>query len=133
MKRGCKYFLTSALAVLMTQAVMAQAQQSEDEDSQQKPAVNADFLLINQSPNRHEATIYPNPSKGGVVKIKSSILIKNVEIMTMIGKCVQSERNLHMIYDDITLTLNSCNPGTYYAKITFEDDQTVIKKLIVRK
>ncbi len=117
--------LASAIAVLMSNAVMAQ--------QQEKPAVNPDFLLINQSQNRHEAIIYPNPTTGNIIKIKSSILIKSIEIMTMIGKCIQQETNPHMIYDDITLNLASCNPGTYYAKITFEDNQTVIKKLIVRK
>ncbi len=101
--------------------------------AQERQAMNPDFLIINQNQNRHEAVIYPNPATGKVVKIKSSILIKSIEIMTMIGKCVQQELNPHMIYDDITLDLKSCNPGTYYAKITFEDDQTVIKKLILRK
>lgn len=126
MKRGLKYMLSAGVTVLMAHAAMAQQQDT-------RQAVNPDFLLINQNQNRHEAIIYPNPATGKVVKIKSSILIKSIEIMTMIGKCIQQEKNLHMIYDDITLNLASCNPGTYYAKITFEDNQTVIKKLIVRK
>jgi len=123
MKRIYKNIILGAIAIMASSAAMAQ----------EKQAMNPDFLILNQSQNRHEAVIYPNPATGNVVKIKSSILIKSIEIMTMIGKCVQQECNPHMIYDDITLTLKTCNPGTYYAKITFEDDQTVIKKLILRK
>ena len=123
MKKVYKFIIAGAISALSASGAAAQ----------QKPAANPDFLIINQNQNRHEAIIYPNPAPGNVVKIKSSILIKNIEIMTMIGKCVQQESNPHMIFDDITLNLKDCNPGTYYAKITFEDDQTVIKKLILRK
>ncbi|MCQ2249667.1 MAG: T9SS type A sorting domain-containing protein [Bacteroidales bacterium] len=123
MRKLHKYIICGAIGILCAGSASAQ----------EKQAVNPDFLIINQNPNRHEAVIYPNPSSGKVVKIKSSILIKSIEIMTMIGKCVQQQLNPHMLYDDITLDLKSCNPGTYYAKITFEDNQTVIKKLILRK
>lgn len=126
MKRAAKYIITGVIALCLAQVAMAQEQK-------QKPAANTDFLIINQNNGRHEAVLYPNPTKGNTVKIKSSLLIKSIEIMTMVGKCVLNEKNPHMIYDDVTLTLKDCNPGTYYAKITFEDNQSVIKKLIVRR
>ena len=96
-------------------------------------AQQIDFKIHNQNLDRHEAVIYPNPvASGEMVKIKSSITIKDIEITNVIGKCVQREQNNRQIYDDITLKLNKNAPGVYYAKITFEDDKWIIKKLLVR-
>ncbi len=96
-------------------------------------AQQIDFRIHNQNLDRHEAVIYPNPvASGEMVKIKSSITIKDIEITNVIGKCIQHEKNSRQIYDDITLKLNDNAPGVYYAKITFEDDKWIIKKLLVR-
>lgn len=96
-------------------------------------AQQIDFKIHNQNLDRHEVVIYPNPvASGEMVKIKSSFTIKDIEITNIIGKCVQREKNAKQIYDDITLKLDKNAPGVYYAKITFEDDKWIIKKLLVR-
>ncbi|MCR5456303.1 MAG: T9SS type A sorting domain-containing protein [Bacteroidales bacterium] len=96
-------------------------------------AQQIDFKIHNQNLDRHEAVIYPNPvARGEMVKIKSTFTIKDIEITNIIGKCVQRENNSRKIYDDITLKLDTNTPGVYYAKITFEDEKWIIKKLLVR-
>ncbi|MBR3714052.1 MAG: T9SS type A sorting domain-containing protein [Bacteroidales bacterium] len=118
MKAACKHIIVAAVAILLGNSAMAQ---------------QIDFKIHNQNLDRHEVVIYPNPvSSGDMVKIKSSFTIKDIEITNIIGKCVQHEKNTKQIYDDITLKLNKNAPGVYYAKITFEDDKWVIKKLLVR-
>lgn len=91
-----------------------------------------EFYVLNQKTNRHDAIIYPNPTTERVVKIKATTMIKKVEIMSIIGKNTQGiENNLH-IFDDLTINLEYKDPGVYLAKITFEDEQIIIKKLILK-
>lgn len=118
MKAAYRHIIAAAVAVLLGNSALAQ---------------QIDFKIHNQNLDRHEVVIYPNPvSNGQMVKIKSSFTIKDIEITNIIGKCVQREKNTKQIYDDITLKLDKNAPGVYYAKITFEDDKWVIKKLLVR-
>jgi hypothetical protein len=92
-----------------------------------------DFNIHNLNLEHHDAVIYPNPLIGtNVLKIKSSITIKDIKITNVLGNCIQHEENKHQIYNDITIKLNSSVPGVYYAKITFEDDKCVIKKLLIK-
>jgi len=118
MKAAYRHIIAAVVAVLLGNSALAQ---------------QIDFKIHNQNLDRHEVVIYPNPvSSGQMVKIKSSFTIKDIEITNIIGKCVQREKNTKQIYDDITLKLDKNAPGVYYAKITFEDDKWVIKKLLVR-
>ncbi|MBR4327981.1 MAG: T9SS type A sorting domain-containing protein [Bacteroidales bacterium] len=118
MKTTLKYLIAIAIATTLGQSAVAQ---------------QIDFKIHNQNLDRHEVVIYPNPvTSGEMLKIKSTFTIKDIEITNIIGKCVQREINTRKIYDDITLKLEKNAPGVYYAKITFEDDKWVIKKLLVR-
>ncbi|MBQ1697591.1 MAG: T9SS type A sorting domain-containing protein [Bacteroidales bacterium] len=118
MKAKLKYIIAITLATMLGRSAVAQ---------------QIDFKIHNENLDRHEVVIYPNPvTSGEMVKIKSSFTIKDIEITNIIGKCVQREKNSKQIYDDITLKLNKNAPGVYYAKITFEDDKWIIKKLLVR-
>jgi hypothetical protein len=82
--------------------------------------------------SRHDAVLYPNPTSNGQVKIKSAIVIKNVELISMIGEGeVVLDNKLH-IFDEMTLKISDLHPGIYLAKITFEDNKSIIKKLVVR-
>lgn len=118
MKTFLKYTIAAAAFAMTAPAATAQ---------------QIDFKIHNQNLDRHEAVIYPNPvARGEMVKIKSTFTIKDIEITNIIGKCVQRENNSRKIYDDIAMKLDTNTPGVYYAKITFEDDKWIIKKLLVR-
>ncbi len=91
-----------------------------------------DFFVQNQNTVHHDVIIYPNPVEGNIVNIKSPTLIKKIEISNLIGKNIKTETNLDDIFDDISISLNNLESGIYLAKITFEDDKIVIKKLIIK-
>lgn len=90
------------------------------------------FDISNQNGGRPYAEFYPNPVTGNIVKIKSCKAIKTVEILNIIGKCIQLVSNTYNIYDDMTIVLQDYEPGMYLAKITFEDDRTIVKKLVIK-
>jgi hypothetical protein len=69
---------------------------------------------------------------GNTLKIKSSGIIKSVEIKNIIGQCILAEVNKYSVSDDLVLKIEKKEPGIYSAKITFEDNIVVIKKLIIR-
>lgn len=90
------------------------------------------FFVQNQNLPAHEVVIYPNPVVGNVVNFKSQALIRKVEITNIIGKCIKTTDNDNCIYDDISVMLENCESGIYLAKITFEDEKVLIKKLIIK-
>ncbi|MBO4244398.1 MAG: T9SS type A sorting domain-containing protein [Bacteroidales bacterium] len=90
------------------------------------------FFVQNQNLTNHEVVIYPNPVVGKVVNFKSASLIRKVEITNIIGKCVKTKENDDYIFDDLSILLENCESGIYLAKITFDDDKVLIKKLIVK-
>ncbi len=102
------------------------------ESCAQKPIV-ADFDVKKQLSSPHQVVIYPNPAnRGDILKIKSSLLVKNVVVTNMIGVEICNQTNEFVIYDDLQLKIDNCTPGIYYAKITFEDNKSVIKKVIMK-
>ncbi len=90
------------------------------------------FFVQNINLPAHEVVIYPNPVEGNVVNFKSPALIRKVEISNIIGKCVKTKENDNYIYDDLSIMLENCESGIYLAKITFEDEKVLIKKLIIK-
>lgn len=90
------------------------------------------FFVQNQNLTNHEVVIYPNPVVGNVVNFKSASLIRKVEITNIIGKCVKTKENDEYIFDDLSILLENCESGIYLAKITFEDEKVLIKKLIIK-
>ena len=89
------------------------------------------FFVQNQMTS-HEVIIYPNPVEGKVVNFKSPSIIRNIEITNIIGKRVKTKENEDYIFDDISILLENCDAGIYLAKITFDDDKVLIKKIIVK-
>ncbi|MBP5367009.1 MAG: T9SS type A sorting domain-containing protein [Bacteroidales bacterium] len=89
------------------------------------------FFVQNQMTS-HEVIIYPNPVVGNVVNFKSPAIIRNIEITNIIGKRIKIKENEDYIFDDISILLENCESGIYLAKITFDDDKVLIKKLIVK-
>ncbi len=101
-------------------------------DAKAQTVGKSDSGVINQN-GHHDAIIWPNPVRiGELVKIKSSTLIKSVEIMNVIGKEIQCEHNDRLIFSDWILNLKIQDAGTYLAKITFDDDKVIVKKFMIR-
>ena len=125
MRKKMKKILGLFLTVLCTGCVSAQTPAADE-------GGEPGFDISNQNGGRPYAEFYPNPVTGKIVKIKSCKAIKNVEILNVIGKCIQKVTNTYNIYDDMTIVLEDYEPGMYLAKITFEDDRTIVKKLVVK-
>ncbi|MBQ3657721.1 MAG: T9SS type A sorting domain-containing protein [Bacteroidales bacterium] len=107
-------------------------QQDRTETPGTAAVYDEDFRIVNQYCNRPYAELYPNPLVGNTLKIKTSGIIKSVEIKNIIGQCIVAQVNKYSISDDMVLTFDKKEPGIYSAKITFEDNNVVIKKLIIR-
>jgi hypothetical protein len=129
MKKIVKYLSVFLVTVL---PLCASAQVKNDESGSQEAVWDNDFRIVNQYCNRPYAELYPNPLTGNTLKIKTSGIIKSVEIKNIIGQCVLAQINKYSVSDDMVLTLEKKEPGIYSAKITFEDNNVVIKKLIIR-
>jgi len=90
------------------------------------------FTMQMQNADIHEAVIYPNPVTDFRFKIKSEQIIYSVEVINVIGKCVNKQINSNNSIEDILITLGGCDKGMYLVKITFDDDAYIIKKLLVK-
>jgi hypothetical protein len=79
-----------------------------------------------------EAVIYPNPLAGEKFLIKSESGIKKVEIVNMIGKVINRTENVNLELQEIQVYIGKCEKGMYFVKVTFEDNISIIKKLLVK-
>jgi hypothetical protein len=79
-----------------------------------------------------EVLIYPNPLIGDKFIIKTESNITRVEIVNMIGKVVNRAENEDTNLHELTVYLGKCEKGMYFVKITFEDNKSIIKKLLVK-
>ncbi len=88
-----------------------------------------DFTMQMQQ-NVKTAGIYPNPISEPVFNITSSSVITKVEILDMLGKSV-----LNIDYNDSyekthVIKLPDDKKGIYLVKITFDNNEIIIKKLL---
>ena len=88
-----------------------------------------DFSMQYQNTNQHTAVIYPNPINQPVFNIKSNSFITKISVVNMVGKNVYNKKYSSNAYSEVTVELPRCNKGVYLVKITFDDNETVIKKL----
>ncbi|MBN1251134.1 MAG: T9SS type A sorting domain-containing protein [Bacteroidales bacterium] len=79
----------------------------------------------------HEALIYPNPLVGERFMVKSNSLVSKVEVVNVIGKLINrtvgDNKNQDLIVD-----IGNCEKGLYLVKVTFNDEKSIIKKLLVK-
>ncbi len=104
--------------IFFTIAVVSQAQSTK-----------LDFTMQMQQ-NQNTARIYPNPITEPVFNVTSSAVITNVQVLDMLGKSV-----LNIDYNDSyekthVIKLPDDKKGIYLVKITFDNNQTIIKKLL---
>lgn len=80
----------------------------------------------------HEAVIYPNPVTDLNFKVKSDDLIVSVEVINVIGRTINQQLNEYRSFDDLHIKLNECEKGMYLVKITFDDNKSIIKKMLIK-
>jgi len=90
------------------------------------------FSIQLQNSNIHQAVIYPNPVLDYKFKVKSEQIIFKIEVINVIGKTIEKYVNTSYSSDDIFVDLQNCEKGMYLIKITFDDDEYIIKKLLIK-
>ena len=87
------------------------------------------FIIPGDS-EKPDVSIFPNPLLDGKLNIKSSESIKEIEILSIVGKVVYNEK----IEDKnkVTLDLDNLDKGLYIVKVKLDKEQTITEKLMVR-
>lgn len=80
----------------------------------------------------HDAKLYPNPVTDQELTISSTHYnIISIEIINVIGQTIQRKQN-DAIDKSIKLNIVDCEKGIYLTKITFDDNKSIIKKIMIR-
>lgn len=79
-----------------------------------------------------EALVYPNPLIGTKFIVKSEAVISKVEVVNVIGKLINRTENDNFNLHEMQILVGKCERGMYFVKITFEDNKSIIKKLLVK-
>ncbi len=86
---------------------------------------------IAQAEKNYDAFIYPNPSTGNNITVKATQVIENVSIFNLVGKEVYTAQN-NALRGDLTLSTSALPAGVYMVKISFDDNKSIVKRLIIR-
>ncbi len=89
-----------------------------------------DFSMQFQNSNQNQAVIYPNPIQSPVFKIKANAFITHVDVVNMVGKKIFEKDYNTYSDEELTIQLPNCDKGIYLVKITFDNNETIIKKLL---
>ena len=93
---------------------------------------NNDFsaLVIPGGSEKPDVSIFPNPLLDGKLNINSSETIKEIVILSIVGKIVYNEK----IEDKnkVTLDLDNLDKGLYIVKVKLNENQTITEKLMIR-
>lgn len=84
---------------------------------------NTAALSINSYEVSSSLKMYPNPTND-ILNFDTSYQIENIEIINSLGKNVKSFSNQRKI------NINTLNSGVYFAKINFENNMYIHRKLI---
>ncbi|MCX6277885.1 MAG: T9SS type A sorting domain-containing protein [Bacteroidetes bacterium] len=85
---------------------------------------------INQIKKNYEISILPNPVTNRQFTVKALAPVASVEIVSVVGDLVL-QRQFSDKQKEITVLLNALAKGVYLVRITFEDKQTVTRKIII--
>jgi len=96
---------------------------------------NRDFQILESLDILQEnidAVVYPNPVRDGKFYVSSSYSITSIEVLNVIGqRIVKKDFNAYNV-QEIMVELLNCEQGLYLVKISFINDKTIIKKLLVK-
>jgi hypothetical protein len=92
--------------------------------------LSQDISYLEKSEN--ETIIYPNPLIGDKFVVKSESGIKKVEIVNVIGKVINRTENEEFELHELQVYIGKCEKGMYLVKITFDNNKSMIKKLLVK-
>ncbi len=80
-----------------------------------------------------EALIYPNPLIGDKFVVKSESNIIRVEVVNVIGKVInRTENKENFELHELQVYIGKCEKGMYFVKVSFDDNKSIIKKLLVK-
>ncbi len=79
-----------------------------------------------------EALLYPNPLIVDKFTVKAELNIKRVEVVNVIGKVINRTENEDFEIRELLVYVGKCEKGMYFVKITFDDNKSIIKKLLVK-
>lgn len=86
---------------------------------------------INEVEKTYDAFIYPNPSTGDVITVKATQVIESVSVFNLVGKEVSSAKN-NALRGDLNVNTSNLAAGVYMVKIFFDDNHSIVKRLVVR-
>ncbi|MCP4177145.1 MAG: T9SS type A sorting domain-containing protein [bacterium] len=85
---------------------------------------------IEPDTKEYDAIIYPNPVINNTFIVKSDAIIKKVEVINVIGQTIAKVNNQTELPYNIVVRIHNCDKGMYMVKILFDNNQTVIKKML---
>lgn len=120
-----KFTLATFIIFLLFALFSLQAQAQGMSDTQREfdkvEIVNFDVL------------IYPNPVTDNKFYVKSENIIKSVEVMNVLGQTIKKVNNETKIAYNLNVELGNVKEGMYMVKITFDNKETIIRKIIVKQ
>jgi hypothetical protein len=86
---------------------------------------------IGKLTNNVDVNILPNPVTGNKFSVQSSISVKSVEVVSILGQTVYF-RDFDNYQKDVKVLMNTLQEGVYLVKVTLANSQSVVKKIIVQ-
>jgi hypothetical protein len=81
--------------------------------------------------SQNNVVINPNPISGGQFTVSSAFPITAVEVVSIIGKSLYT-REFANQQREVKISLNNLPVGVYFVKVTFNNNQSEIKKIILQ-
>ena len=75
--------------------------------------------------------ISPNPVINNQFTIQSALPVASVELVSVVGQSVYFH-NYSSRLRDVKVMLNNLTEGVYFVRVTFGDDQPVVKKIVIQ-
>ncbi|MCF6367155.1 MAG: T9SS type A sorting domain-containing protein [Bacteroidales bacterium] len=90
--------------------------------------------IVGFIPN-YDVLIYPNPVTNNKFYVRSDRVIKSVEVMNILGQNIKTVNNETNVPYNILVELGDIRDikkGMYMVRITFDDEQSIIQKIILK-
>ena len=80
----------------------------------------------------YDVLIYPNPVTENKFYVKSEKVIRSVEVMNVLGQTIKRVLNETDLAYNIQVEIGDVKDGMYMVKITFDNDESMIRKIIIK-